>query len=259
MLAASGAKPFVSVDDQVKPATNQIWVACHQPNFLPWLGFFSKIHLSERFVFLNDVQIQRSRGHFTNRCAILQNSRRIWLTVPVQRANRSIQLISDVEVSGDAWRISIQESIRHAYRRAPYFQEVFGLVEQIMNNDQNRLVQFNMDSIERLCHYLEIDTEKFHLSSSFHVTTSASDRLADLTKAVQGTGYLSGRGANDYIETEVFRNKGIGLAFQDFSEMKRPQLGNGNFEPGLSVLDSLFMVGRDMTIKLIRKCAIADK
>ena len=43
-------------------------VACHQPNFLPWLGFFAKLARSDRFVLLDDVQFPRtSRGTYTNR------------------------------------------------------------------------------------------------------------------------------------------------------------------------------------------------
>ena len=34
-------------------------IGIHQPNFLPWLGYFYKIIKADNFVFLNNVQFQK--------------------------------------------------------------------------------------------------------------------------------------------------------------------------------------------------------
>ena len=44
-------------------------VGIHQPNFLPWRGFFSKIQACDTFVLLDDVQFERGKT-FTSRTKI---------------------------------------------------------------------------------------------------------------------------------------------------------------------------------------------
>ena len=241
-----------------RPKMETTWVACHQPNFLPWLGFFSKFDLCDIFLVLDDVQIQRTRGHFTNRCAILQNGKRRWLSIPVQRADRSIQRISEVQTAGASWKASLLETIRHAYRRAPFFDDVFGLITQIMQIDGESLAEFNIQALKKLCLYLNLDPSKIRLASEYSVESTASVRLAELTKIAGGTGYITGQGANDYLDPSVFNAQGLTLAYQIFTETDRPQFAQQNFEPGLSTIDALFTIGRDETIKHIQSGYIQD-
>ena len=53
-------------------------VACHQPNFMPWSGFFAKAAAADVFVLLDDVQF--SKGSYTNRTRMAGGK---WRTVPV--------------------------------------------------------------------------------------------------------------------------------------------------------------------------------
>ena len=61
-------------------------IAIHQPNFLPWFGFFEKIKRVDQFVFLDHVPY--SKGSYTNRvqyfCKSSQKNK--WLTVPIKNA-----------------------------------------------------------------------------------------------------------------------------------------------------------------------------
>ena len=59
-------------------------VSIHQPNYLPWLGYFNKIARSDVFVIFDDVQFPiGKKGFFGNRNQIKTNNGKMWLTVPV--------------------------------------------------------------------------------------------------------------------------------------------------------------------------------
>ena len=58
-------------------------IVIHQPDFLPWLGFFDKISRADKFIILDDVQFAR-RG-WTHRDLIKIKKEKKWLTVPTKK------------------------------------------------------------------------------------------------------------------------------------------------------------------------------
>ena len=57
-------------------------VTIHQPNFIPWLGFFNKVINCDIFVILDDVEF--SKDSFINRNKIRTSEGWMWLTIPVK-------------------------------------------------------------------------------------------------------------------------------------------------------------------------------
>ena len=72
-------------------------VTIHQPEHMPWLGFFHKISMADVYVALDNVQYQHK--YFQNRNKIRDVSGEIWLNVPVLRKGKRSQLIKDVEIN----------------------------------------------------------------------------------------------------------------------------------------------------------------
>ena len=56
-------------------------VSIHQPQYVPWLPYFSKIARADTFVILDNVQFQKNGLH--NRNELKNSNGRFWLTVPV--------------------------------------------------------------------------------------------------------------------------------------------------------------------------------
>ena len=57
-------------------------VSIHQPNYLPWGGYFFKIINSDLFIFLDDVQF--SKNSFINRTKVTHNNEYTWLSIPIK-------------------------------------------------------------------------------------------------------------------------------------------------------------------------------
>lgn len=205
-------------------------VAAHQPNFLPWLGFFDKLARCDRFVLLDDVQFPRtSRGTYTNRVQLLIGGRPAWLTVPVVRDG--IQRIRDVRIDDrQPWRRKALRTIEQAYARAPRFAETMPLVRELLEYDTDRIAELNEYAIRRLAP--EHAPKLVRQSDLGDVSGAATELLINLVKAAGGDAYLSGDGADGYQEQPRYAAAGLGFRLQGFVH---PDTGAPS---GLSIVDA---------------------
>ena len=227
-------------------------VACHQPNFLPWLGFFDKLARADVLVLLDDVQYPR-QGHGTweNRVRFLVGGGARWVTVPVVRSESGVRTVAETRIDDNQpWRRKSLATIEHNYRRAPRFSEIFPLVEEAIHHDAGHLAAFNEHGLRLMAEAMGVDAGKLVRSSTLGVTDRATDRLVALTKAVGGQAYLSGGGAEGYQEEHKYADAGLELRLQDFRPPVYPQLVD-DFTPGLSAIDAMMMLGASETGHLL--------
>lgn len=227
-------------------------VAIHQPNYLPWLGYFNKIASADIFVFLDDVQF--SKGSYTNRVQILSPAGAKWLTVPVKLSFGDD--ICDTGFASENWRVAHVDTLRAMYRAAPFFKGVWPDVrEMILSAPGNDLAAVNINLVIGLAQRLGLCCE-FMRSSSIKWSSVSDDRLVEIASAVAPGGtYLSGKGGAKYQDPGKFRDAGLGFAYANFQHPVYEQIphpGLSGFVPGLSVLDSVFHVGWARTAAMIR-------
>jgi len=216
-----------------------ITVAIHQPNFLPWLGFFYKWARSDLLVLLDDVQfIKRS---IINRVKIKGPEGERWLTVPVIQKGRYFQGIDEVEVQA-GWQKKVLGSIRACYGRAPYFDAYFPALAGLLQADDRLLVEVNARLLAWLAENLGITAPAMKASALTGVTGQSTERLVSICRAVAADRYLSGFGGQKYQEADSFAEGGIDLVISDFSHPHYRQLW-GDFIPGLSAIDLLMSCG----------------
>lgn len=214
--------------------------AAHQPNYIPWIGYFYKLWLADCMVVLDNVQY--TKNGFQNRNRIKTQRGSAWLTVPVVTAGRLGQATKDVEiVPGSSWYQSHLDTIRQNYRRAPYFLEYFPALEALYKRPWRRLVDLNLALIRFLAAALEIRTPLV-LATELNVTGKGSALLVDLCCKVHATRYLSGFGGRSYQDSGQLADAGITLEVYDFKHPTYPQLW-GEFIPQLTVLDLLLNCG----------------
>lgn len=219
-------------------------VAIHQPNFFPWLGYFDKIALADVFVVLDSVQFPKKQGNWMNRVQILVQGEPRWLTVPVDRSYHGLRAVYDMRIADDRqWRDRSMKSLRAAYGKAPYFERVVDVVQGLVCSEQTLLADYNLAAIEALVDRFVPVPATLVRSSELGVTGSATDLLITITKAVGGTTYLCGGGANTYQDDARFAEEGLTLRYQDFEPPDYEQLGSANTVKGLSVIDALFNLG----------------
>lgn len=223
-------------------------VAIHQPNFIPWLGYFNKIKDVDKFVFFDDVQFERGKS-FTNRSKIVINGNESWLTIPII-GKSNLSTIKDTTVDASfRWKKKILKSLEMTYRKYPFYDEIFSLINTAFTSNSEFLVDYNIPLIESISQYLDFKTT-FTRSScidSHDKSTTGLSKIIDILKAVDAKDYLSGAGAGSkrYIDESVFIKNDIALHWQQINFPQYPQKGNKlGFIPGLSMLDLLFNQGK---------------
>jgi len=223
-------------------------ISAHQPNYLPYLGFFDKVKRSDVFVVLDDVQFSPRDFHNRNRIKTAQGAK--WLTIPVDSKERIPinQINNGDKVFGMDyhWCDYHYRLISDNYKKAPFFSQFSGEVKSLYEKakGEKRLLDSNMIFIRYFMEKFGITTP-IVLSSDMHIQTTKNERLIDICKNVSGDVYLSGDGAKDYLDKNLFSAAGIEAVFQEYHHPAYSQI-NGEFLPFMCSFDYLFNCGTEL-------------
>ncbi len=212
----------------------------HQPEHIPWLGFFHKLNAADVYVVLDNVCFRKN--YFQNRNKIKTARGWQWITVPVHHSLAT--LIKDISITSDSkWKKNWLGSVSLNYRKAPYFNNYYEEIERVINGASNNLSQLNISLLKLLCNFLGIDTE-FMLASKLSVKGRGSELILNLCKEFKADTYLSGISGKDYLQKEQFQKSGIKIEFQEFHHPIYKQMQEP-FMPCMSVIDLLFNYGNE--------------
>lgn len=221
-------------------------IAGHQPMYAPYLGYFYKIYKSDKFVFLNDVQFTRSNGVIHNGAAINRNKIKTpngaqYITVPIEKFKFGSK-INEIKISNNKkWKDKQLNILFSSYRRANFFEEVYGFFEQLIIENYEYIYNLNETVIIAICNKIGIHNS-FYKSSDILLSTSSTERIINITKYLGGNTILSGTGAECYIDKKLVTAQSLNLKFTDYKPIIYCQLW-GEYIPNMSVLDYLFNCG----------------
>jgi hypothetical protein len=222
-------------------------VAVHQPQYLPWLGFFDKIDSADVFVLLDNVQFKKNEWQNRNKIKTAQGWQ--WLTVPVMY--KHLQLINEVIINnGVNWKHKQRQAILSNYKKAAYHDLLEGFFEDIFSLPWEFISELNIDAVKRLVEILGINTPIYIASDLVEFPKDPDERLIAITKHFGADTYLAGAGGRGYMDLDKYEKSGIKVIFQDFIHPVYNQLF-GEFEPFMSVVDLIFNHG-DESLEIIR-------
>ncbi|MFH1024843.1 MAG: WbqC family protein [Planctomycetota bacterium] len=216
----------------------------HQPNYLPYTGFFHKVARSDLFIIVDNVQFVK-RGPFgwqhRNRIRGADGVR--WLTVPVKTSGRFHQRIIEVEIdNARPWGRKHMRSLEFAYREAPHYREYADAFQGLYAREWDRLADLNVAIIRHLLDVLGIRTP-VRRTSEMGVVGEGTGLVVALCRAAGADEYLSGIHGRDYLDYALLRDEGIRVRYPKFRHPVYPQRGHADFVENLSAVDLLFNVG----------------
>ena len=224
-------------------------LAVMQPYFFPYPGYFQLIQSSDVFVFLDDVHYI-NRG-WINRNRILINGAASYLTIPCKKTSQNKRIHTIEHNLDDPIRNKLLRKIQNAYSKAPFFDNVFPVINDVIFSDGTYISDLAIESVIKTCNYLGIET-RFLKSSDMNLPAAmrGSERILEICRREQAATYYNLPGGRELYDEKRFKEHGISLHFirtdnTTYSQFSAP------FVPHLSVIDlMMFTSADDITDKL---------
>lgn len=213
-------------------------VSIHQPDYIPYIGYFYKIACSDVFVFLDDAQFSNNNMHHWNRVKTPQGECRLKIPVEYRFGDKINQVRTKDELG---WKERHLKIIQMNYMRAPAFPEIFPAFKEVLMAHYDNLAEMNITINQWICSQLGLNPQ-YYRTSDMRLRTVKEQRVIDICLAVGGKTYLSGNGARAYQEAQHFSEKGVTLRYTDFHPFAYQQLWH-TFTPNMSMLDYVFNHG----------------
>lgn len=214
-------------------------LTAHQPCYLPWIGLFNKIGLSDTFCLFDIVQYQKK--DFNNRNKIILNNNAKWLTVPVYDSGRFDKKISDIRIYDNNWKKKHLKTIEQSYKKTKYFEDYFYPLSKILNSDFKFLVDLNFSI---LLYFLDVLGMKKRVikASDFNFKGAKSDLVLDMCLKLKAKKYIFGSQGKNYCDQESFKKNSIEVYFQNYIHPQYDQKTD-KFIKNMSIIDLLFNEG----------------
>ena len=151
-------------------------IALMQPYFFPYIGYFQLLAETDKFIFYDDVNF--IKNGWINRNRLLRNGEPAFFTVPLANAS-SFAKINEVKVDDkQPWRTKLQQTLLHAYKRAPHYEAVSALFAGVLDTPESSVAAIAKSSVCAIARYLNLpaimtdtDRKSTRLNSS-HSTLS---------------------------------------------------------------------------------------
>lgn len=215
-------------------------VFVHQPEYIPWIGFFDKLARCDTFVIYDDAQYQH--GGFHNRNKIRNRNGWEWLTIPIKHGHP--QTIKDVKISGDEWKNKHLSALILNYEKAPYFKDYFPIIKDAISFNHELLIGLNLHLIRAVSDILGIKPIMMRSSEFPYGGKEKNEKLVSMCKFLGADTYLCGSGGKNYVDETMFSQANIKLEWHSYTHPAYDQRFEG-FEPNMSVIDLLFNMGPD--------------
>lgn len=210
-----------------------------QPYFMPYIGYWQLINAVDKFVLLDDVNYIM-RGYI-NRNHILLNGRLYRFTIPIEKASQN-KLICETKLNfPKSKKHDLLKTVCSAYKKAPYYEQVMPLIEDIINSEETDLTKFIWYSIEKIAGYLHIYTQ-VSISSQLdkNQDLKAEARIIEICERLGADIYINPCGGRSLYCRSHFEQKGIKLFFLDTKkENIIYQQYQNEFVQNLSIIDVL--------------------
>lgn len=210
-----------------------------QPYFFPYLGYFSLIKHTDKFILFDPVQFIR-HGWIERNRTLKQNEGWQYIQAPLVKYSQDT-LIKDIEINNSTdWKGKILAQLQHYKKKSPYYFATIKVLNDIFSEDFNDIVSFNYVSLKKVCEYIGINTpiEIFSKMNLEIEPVNAPDEWAlNICKAIGNVDeYWNPIGGTSFFDRDKYVKNNLILKFQNM-KLDEYNQNRDTFEPGLSIID----------------------
>lgn len=226
-------------------------LAIMQPYFMPYIGYWQLINAVDVFVLYDDVNYIK-KG-WINRNRLLENNASAYFNINLQGASQNKHINELERMQDERVEKGMLKRISTCYRKAPYYNEIYPIIEKIVGFQSTDLVTYLMHSILCICEYLEIHTQIIK-SSDIEKNNSlkGQDKILEICKKLGADVYYNPIGGTELYDKEQFRKVGMELFFIKSDNIVYEQL-DGEFVPWLSIIDVLMFNEKKLVQEYLEK------
>ena len=205
-----------------------------QPYFLPYIGYFQLIAATDVFVVYDNIKY--TKKGWINRNRMLQNGSDVTFSLALKKDSDALDVVQrELSVAFD--RSKLLNQFKAAYSRAPYFNQVWPLLQRVVSCQEQNLFHYIYNAIVEVCAHLELGTQ-IRVSSQIDINhhLKGQDKVLALCKALGAETYINAIGGTELYDREAFRTQGTELRFIRSCPLEYPQFG-APFVPWLSMVD----------------------
>jgi hypothetical protein len=215
-------------------------IAILQSNYIPWKGYFDIIRHADVFVIYDEVQY--TKNDWRNRNLIKTANGTEWLTIPVSQKSLQ-QRIDETTVTQNNWHKKHWNALVCNYAKAPYFKDYEADFQAFYSSiNTENLSEINLLFIKKINSILDIKSEIID-SKLLKLSGDKNDRLIDAIKKLNGTHYISGPAAKNYIDESKFQTESISIEWMNYRGYPLYSQLFGPFTHEVTILDLIFNEG----------------
>lgn len=221
-----------------------------QAYFMPYIGYFQLIEAVDEFIIYDNIQY--TKKGWINRNRILVNGTDQYITLPLKKDSDFLD-IRDRFLAETFDPGKLLRQIETAYHKAPYFPEVYALLETIISCPDRNLFQYIYHSVVNVCEYLGICTPiiiSSHLKCDH--TLKSQERVIAICKERQCGRYINAIGGMQLYHAEDFAKENMELCFIETEKIEYPQFQN-DFLPSLSIIDVMMFNSKEEIRAMLQK------
>jgi len=217
-------------------------LAIMQPYFMPYIGYWQLLNHVDTFILYDNIQY--TKKGWINRNRFISSNQVTTFTIPLKKdsdfLNVNQRYVADEKVT--KWKIKLLNRIKENYKKAPFFNSFYKVLEDIINTKEENLFEFNLNSIRKLCVYLDIDTEiiiSSTINNDGYEGLKGENRVKALCNTLGAKTYINPIGGLTLYTKESFKDANLDLKFIQSNEGVKYYQGTDDFFNNLSIIDIL--------------------